>query len=224
MPRAPSHTRNPSKFFGQRTKINTLQLAIGQLFKGPRWLRDKTENYHNWAKFNKLSYMRNLKSNYENFTQHMRPEKDIPHGDKFFSLLSKEPDDYMPMTENIYDDGRNYFCSSQTLVVDLIPFLLHTVDTRISTEAIVSGVVSVSKNARTVDDFIANLREWCWMERMEAIGSRVVVQHLRQLCTVIQSQEQARDIRRRLTVERGLLRQANGDRFYALPNTYNEYI
>eukprot|EP01064_Diplonema_japonicum_P032858 TRINITY_DN629_c3_g1_i1.p1 TRINITY_DN629_c3_g1~~TRINITY_DN629_c3_g1_i1.p1 ORF type:complete len:249 (+),score=51.44 TRINITY_DN629_c3_g1_i1:30-749(+) len=191
---------------------------------GPAMAQRKKMGHMSYCRRNRTEHMVGVPFLFDVYTQRMRPEKDLPFGNKFFSRLSADPDQYFPQVENPYEDGRSFRISTDAKLSDLSPYLLHEVDDRISEAEIRHDVAVVAQNCPTVQAFLELSQTWGWLERMEALSSRLVVHHLRLLTTVISSQYQYTELRRRFTTEQGILRTASGDRFYALPGSKQTYL
>ena len=138
------------------------------------------------------------------FMERARPERDLPWGEKYVSLQSKNPDEYFPEIGNPYDDGRNLMMGGEAELGDLLPFLLHHIDDRIDAATVVHGVLAVQAHSPTVNAFVERSSEWGWLERMEAVSSRVVVHHVKLLTQLVQTQEAMRKHRAEFSKKWGM--------------------
>eukprot|EP01063_Lacrimia_lanifica_P024227 TRINITY_DN32175_c0_g1_i1.p1 TRINITY_DN32175_c0_g1~~TRINITY_DN32175_c0_g1_i1.p1 ORF type:complete len:280 (+),score=95.34 TRINITY_DN32175_c0_g1_i1:53-841(+) len=210
---------NPMAFMHQRVMYGRMADCILKAMAGPKGAHRLLQNYHWTAKKLRINEYYGLPSTFELYNERMRPEKDLPHGQKFFSRRASSLEDYMPQVENPYDDGRNFCISSAARTVDLLPFVLHEVDDRISEAKIRRDVKAIAELAPTIADFIDRQQQWGWEERAEALSSRVVVYHIRCLAQVISSQEKLRGLRKEFSENHAVLRVMDGSRFYAFPGT-----
>eukprot|EP01062_Namystynia_karyoxenos_P009736 TRINITY_DN13442_c0_g1_i1.p1 TRINITY_DN13442_c0_g1~~TRINITY_DN13442_c0_g1_i1.p1 ORF type:complete len:311 (+),score=104.75 TRINITY_DN13442_c0_g1_i1:91-933(+) len=193
---------------------------VRKVLSGPPHARPAM-NFHSAVNRNRVAHQTGVPTQQEMVWHYARPDLDTPFGDKFFSLRQRDPDEFFPRTDNPYADGRDFRMGRHTLVADLTPHLLEEVDDRVPAEPITSGVAAAAGLARTAGELAQRCgSEWGFSDRLDAVSGRLVGHHLRLLCHVLCSQHDLREQRRKHTEEHGILRTYDGDRFFAIADSW----